>query len=35
MGTWGVIFSVIIGALTGAGAIWVWQRLDQQKTKTA
>jgi beta-N-acetylhexosaminidase len=33
MGTWGVILLVIIGALFGAGAIWIWQRLDLQKTK--
>lgn len=35
MGTWGVIFLVIIGAGIGAGAIWIWQRLDLRPIKPA
>ena len=35
MGTWGVILLVIIGALIGAGAIWIWQRLEVRKIKPA
>ena len=35
MGTWGVLLLVIIGSLVGAGALWIWQRLDLRKTKPA
>ncbi len=35
MGTWGVILLVTIGALVGAGAIWIWQLLDVRKIKPA
>jgi beta-N-acetylhexosaminidase len=35
MGTWGVILLVIIGAGVGAGAIWIWQRLDLRHVKPA
>jgi beta-N-acetylhexosaminidase len=35
MGTWGVILLVIIGAGIGAGAIWIWQRLDLRNIKAA
>jgi beta-N-acetylhexosaminidase len=33
MGIWGVILLVIIGALIGVGAIWIWQRIDLQNSK--
>ncbi len=35
MGTWGVLLLVSIGALFGAGALWIWQQLDLRKTKPA
>lgn len=35
MGIWGVILLVVIGAGVGAGAIWIWQRLDLRHIKPA
>ncbi len=35
MGTWGVLLLVTIGALVGAGTLWIWQQLDLRKTKPA
>ena len=33
LGIWGVMLFVIIGALIGAGAVWLWQMMDLQKIK--
>jgi beta-N-acetylhexosaminidase len=35
MGTWGVMLFVIIGAVIGAGIIWIWQMMDLRNIKPA
>ena len=35
MGTWGVVLFVIIGAIIGAGVVWIWQMMDFRNVKTA
>jgi beta-N-acetylhexosaminidase len=35
MGTWAVLLLVLIGSALGAGAVWVWQRLDLRNVKPA
>lgn len=35
LGTWGVLLVVIIGALIGAGATWLWQMMESRRTKPA
>lgn len=35
MGTWGVVLFVIIGAIIGAGVVWIWQMMDFRNIKTA
>jgi beta-N-acetylhexosaminidase len=35
MGTWGVLIIALIGAGIGAGALWLWQKLDLRHIKPA
>jgi beta-N-acetylhexosaminidase len=35
MGTWGVLLFVIIGAIIGAGVVWIWQMMDFRNIKPA
>ncbi len=35
MGTWGVMLFVILGSVIGAGATWIWQRMDLRNVKPA
>jgi len=35
MGTWGVMLFVIIGAVIGVGAVWIWQMMDFRNIKPA
>jgi beta-N-acetylhexosaminidase len=35
MGTWGVMLFVIIGAVIGAGIVWIWQMMDLRNIKPA
>jgi beta-N-acetylhexosaminidase len=35
LGIWGVMLFVVVGALIGAGAVWLWQMIDLQKIKPA
>jgi beta-N-acetylhexosaminidase len=32
-GIWGVMLFVVVGALIGVGAVWLWQMMDLQKIK--
>jgi beta-N-acetylhexosaminidase len=33
-GVWGVMLIVVVGALIGVGAVWLWQSVNLQKIKT-
>jgi beta-N-acetylhexosaminidase len=35
MGTWGVLFMVLLGAAMGIGAVLVWQMMEKRKVKPA
>jgi len=35
LGTWGVLLFVIIGAVIGASAVWIWQMMEFRKIKPA